>query len=323
MKATNQFGQMAACLCAGVVLSACGSGAPLNAVPPNPPPGAVFSQGIAAESFSCGNLARQCSGSTNRFIEARCGFVVAEDGARLQVPAVPAEGPDPTDLYNSCSGDGDNPDYLEELQTVVVDADGEEIVGYLFGDNYFELHVNGQIVARDPIGFIPFNSAVVRFKAKAPLTFAVKLVDWGTHLGVGMEYDRFNVGDGGFIARFSNGTETNGAWKCRTFYVSPLEDASCVKPGPDTSTCPEEPPCADRDPASCRALHYPVPDDWASVDFDDSHWPAASTYWARQVTGNRAYHDYDDKFATAQFIWSHSLNQDNLVLCRVQAGPTP
>ena len=321
MKTIGRFGQVAACVCAAAVLSACGDGdAPDSTVPPTPPPGAVFSQGIAAETFSCGNLARQCSGSTGRFIEARCGFVQADDGRLLQVPTVPAEGPDPTDLYNSCSGDGDNPDYLEELQTVVVDADGEEITGYLFGDNYFELYVNGTIVARDPVGFVPFNSAAVRFKAKAPLTFAVKLVDWGTHLGVGMEYDRFNVGDGGFIARFSDGTETNAAWKCRTFYVSPLQDASCVKPGPDTSSCPEEPPCTDHDPASCRALHYPVPENWASVDFDDSDWPAASTYWARQVTNNRAYHDYDDKFATAQFIWSHNLNQDNLVLCRVQAG---
>ena len=251
---------------------------------------------------------------------ARCGIVVAEDGRRIQVPAVPADGPEPTDLYNDCSGAGRNPEHLDQLRTVVVDPDGEEITAYLFGDNYYELYVNGKIVARDPIGFIPFNSGVVRFKAKAPLTFAVKLVDWGTHLGVGMEYDRWNVGDGGFIARFSDGSETGANWKCRAFYISPLEDASCVQSGPDSSACPERPPCVDRDPASCRALHYPVPENWASSDFDDSGWDAASTYPASAVTNQRAYRDYADSFGTARFIWSQNLDQDNLVLCRGRAA---
>ena len=55
-----------------------------------------------------------------------------------------------------------------------------------------------------------------------------ELLDWGTHLGVGMEYDRWNVGDGGFIARFSDGTETGAAWKCRAYYISPLPAAGAV-----------------------------------------------------------------------------------------------
>ena len=123
------------------------------------------------------------------------------------------KGPIPTDLYNDCGGPGHNPSHLEDLQTVEIDADGEEVTGYVFGDNYYELYVNGEIVARDPVGFVPFNSGVVRFKANGPLTYAVKLVDWGTHLGVGMEYDRWNVGDGGFIASFSDGMETGADWK--------------------------------------------------------------------------------------------------------------
>ena len=282
-------------------------------------PGAegVLSRGLASETFSCGGLARECSGPARRFMEAMCGTVVADDGSRVQVPTVPAEGPDPTDLFNDCGGPGHNPDYLEELETVTIDADGEEVTGYVFGDNYFELYVNGSIVARDPVGFIPFNSSVVRFRAQRPLTFAVKLVDWGTHLGVGMEYDRWNVGDGGFIARFSDGTETGGSWKCRAYYISPLEDRACVKPGPDTSGCPERPPCVGRDPASCRALHFPVPEDWAEPGFDDSEWHQASIFPASAVTNQRAYRDYADKFAQARFIWSHNLDQDNLVLCRV------
>ncbi len=280
----------------------------------------VLTQGLATESFSCGNLARECSGPARRFIEARCGIVVGEDGARIQVPTVPAEGPDPTDLYNDCSGAGDNPAHLEDLETVEIDAEGTEVTGYVFGDNYYELYVNGSIVARDPIGFVPFNSGVVRFKAKGPLTYAVKLVDWGTHLGVGMEYDRWNVGDGGFIAAFSDGMETGASWKCRAFYISPLDDRSCVKPGPDSSACPERPTCVERDPTTCRALHFAVPEDWASPDFDDSDWLPASTYAASQVTNQRAYSGYVEKFAGADFIWSRNLDQDNLVLCRGQAS---
>ena len=283
------------------------------------PDGGIVTQGLAVETFSCGNLATTCTGTARRFIEARCGIVVAPDGVRLQVPTVPAGGPDPADLYNDCSGTGHNPTHLEDLETVVIDPDGEEVTGYLFGDNYYEIHVNGAIVARDPVGFVPFNSGVVRFKAKRPLTYAVKLVDWGTHLGVGMEYDRWNVGDGGFIARFSDGTETGADWQCRAYYISPLQDRSCVGPGPDSSACPERPPCAERDPASCRALHFPVPEHWASPGFDDSAWHQASTYPASAVTNQRAYRDYRDKFGSADFIWSHNLDQDNLVLCRFQS----
>ena len=283
------------------------------------PDGGIVTQGLAVETFSCGNLATTCTGTARRFIEARCGIVVAPDGVRLQVPTVPAGGPDPADLYNDCSGTGHNPTHLEDLETVVMDPDGEEVTGYLFGDNYYEIYVNGTIVARDPVGFVPFNSGVVRFKAKRPLTYAVKLVDWGTHLGVGMEYDRWNVGDGGFIARFSDGTETGADWQCRAYYISPLQDRSCVGPGPDSSACPERPPCAERDPASCRALHFPVPENWASPQYDDSEWHQASTYPASAVTNQRAYRDYRDKFGSADFIWSHNLDQDNLVLCRFQS----
>ena len=277
----------------------------------------ILTRGLAEETFSCGNLAQSCSGPARRFMEAKCGIVVSEEGHRLQVPAEPATGPNPTDLYNDCGGAGHNQGYLEELETVTVDPDGDEITGYLFGDNYYELYVNGEIVARDPIGFIPFNSGVARFRAKGPKTYAVKLVDWGTHLGVGMEYDRWNVGDGGFIARFSDNTETGRAWKCRAFYISPLEDRTCVQPGPDSSACPERPPCVERDPASCRALHFRVPEEWAKPEFDDSSWDEASVYPASAVTNQRAYRDYAQSFGNASFIWSHNLDQDNLVLCRV------
>lgn len=54
----------------------------------------------------------------------------------------------------------------------------------------YELFVNGTFVARDAIAFTPFDSSVVRFKARYPITYAVKLVDWEGHIGVGLEYAR-------------------------------------------------------------------------------------------------------------------------------------
>jgi hypothetical protein len=71
-------------------------------------------------------------------------------------------------------------------------------------DNYFQLFVNGRLVAVDSVPFTPFNSSVVRFRAKRPLTYAIKLVDWGGgNVGLGTESGGgpHHPGDGGFIAR--------------------------------------------------------------------------------------------------------------------------
>ncbi|MDO6806757.1 hypothetical protein Q4595_30135, partial [Wenyingzhuangia sp. 1_MG-2023] len=62
------------------------------------------------------------------------------------------------DLYNECSGV--TPRSLAELSVedvavVSIDPDGEVVTGYIFADNYFELYVNGQLVAVDPVPFTP------------------------------------------------------------------------------------------------------------------------------------------------------------------------
>ena len=43
------------------------------------------------------------------------------------------------DVFDTCIGTGDNPNYASQLQTVVVDKDGVEITGFIHADNYFEL----------------------------------------------------------------------------------------------------------------------------------------------------------------------------------------
>ena len=262
----------------------------------------------------------------NNYNAADVGFVTSADGQRIAVPGPVHDGPMAVDIFNNCTGPGDNPDYLSQLETVVIDEDGVEITGFIFGDNYFELYVNGQFVGRDPIGMTPFNSNVVRFKASYPMTYAVMGVDWATHVGVGLEYDSFNVGDGGFIAYFSDGNGTHDGWRAETFYISPLDDPSCVRTegGRDSSFCSQatRPVCADNDPSSCQALHFPVPPDWAAPEFDDSRWPQAIVWPAARVTGQRAYTGYTELFGDAEFLWTRNIRLDNLVLGRYTAiGP--
>lgn len=264
------------------------------------------------------SLTSECPNNA-RFVVGASGTVQAEDGSVIVVPMLVNEGVGAVDMYNDC-GDGDNPDYLAELETVVVDADGEVITAHLFGDNYYELYVNGQFIARDSISFVPFNSTAVRFQATYPITIAVHMADWETHLGIGLEYDIFHVGDAGFIASFDNGAVTGGDWKVLPVYIAPLDDPACVieddDGNADASNCSIRPACADGKPDLCRALHYRVPDGWTQPGFDDSHWQNATLFEADAVTRAPGYASYADRFGAASFIWSPSLKLDNQVLAR-------
>ena len=255
------------------------------------------------------------------------GTVTSEDGRTWRVPAPVNEGPVATDVFDTCIGTGDNPNYASELQTVVIDKDGVEITGFIHADNYFELYVNGQFVARDSIPMTPFNTSVVRFRAKYPMTYAIMGVDWETHPGVGMEYANFNVGDAGFIAYFSDGNGTHSDWHAETFYVAPLDDPSCVRVTPagrDSSFCSQavRPVCAQKDPKLCKALHFTIPSDWTSARFNDAGWPVAIVWPAAAVSDQPAYVKYTHLFGNAEFIWTRNLRLDNLVLARYTAkGP--
>jgi hypothetical protein len=123
---------------------------------------------------------------------AALGRITGQDGTIWSVPAAVnfASASKASDLYNECIGV--TPKSLTEVRidtvpVVEVDPDGEVITGYLLADNYFELYVNGKLIAVDAVPFTPFNSAIVRFRAKRPVTYAVKLVDWEEHLGLGTE----------------------------------------------------------------------------------------------------------------------------------------
>src|SRR5262249_32386382 len=146
----------------------------------------------------------KCEVELRNYRISAVGTIAADNGTVLTVPAPTAyqTGPKLADLFNECSkttpaklADAS----LENVPVVEIDPDGEVITGYVVADNYFELYVNGKLIGVDPIPFTPFNSAIVRFKANRPYTYALKAVDWEERLGLGMETNRgtdWHAGDG-------------------------------------------------------------------------------------------------------------------------------
>ena len=288
-----------------------------------------FSQGAASKVTNTGLL--DC-GARSRV--SAMGETTSEDGKVWTVPAANhfQTAPKATDLFNECDRQElDSIANLKLQEVPVADAGGGEIfTAYLFADNYFELYVNGKLIAVDPVPFTPFNSNVVRFKAERPLSIAVKMIDWEETLGLGMESNRgtkLHPGDGDLVAQFqdANGKTiaiTDGNWKAQTFYTAPIVDRSClVMDGAvrDSSACNNQ---TIKDAASTSAAHWAVPEDWMQPSFDDRGWPAVVTYTNNTVgvDNKKSYTNFvelfDAKDADAQFIWSSNLVLDNLVLLR-------
>jgi hypothetical protein len=288
-----------------------------------------FTKGAATKVTNAGLL--DC-GARSRI--SAMGEITSEDGKVWTVPAANnfQTAPKASDLFNECGGQElDSVADLKLQDVPVADAGGEEVfTAYLFADNYFELYVNGKLIAVDPVPFTPFNSNVVRFKAERPLSIAVKMIDWEEILGLGMESNRgtkFHPGDGGLVAQFQDASGktiaiTDANWKAQTFYTAPIVDRSClVVDGAvrDSSACDKQ---TIKDAASTSAAHWAVPEDWMQPSFDDSGWPAAVTYTNNTVgvDNKKSYTNFvelfDAKDADAEFIWSSNLVLDNLVLLR-------
>jgi len=291
-----------------------------------PEPGGSVSQGSATTEIA--NLFERPGSRI-----AAVGTITAEDGTVWTVPAANnyTTAPKASDLYNQASGV--TPASLSEVDlsavpVVEVDPDGEVITGYLFADNYFELYINGTLVGVDPVPFTPFNSCVVRFRAKAPVTYAVKLIDWEENLGFGTELNGgnpYHAGDGGFMAQFSDGTVTDGNWKAQTFYIAPVDDPANVIELPDGTRDSSAVPLT-AGSANNYAIHFPVPDGWSMPGFDDSEWPQATTFSEETVgvDNKPAYTNFADQFggSGASFIWASSLVFDNEVIVRFTSSGT-
>lgn len=289
---------------------------------------ATFTTGLATETnsglISCGKKSRASA----------VGEITSDDGTVWTVPAATHfdSAFKATDLFNECGGTELSSLSRLDLQRVpLLDAGGsEEFVAYLFADNYFELYVNGKLIAIDPVPFTPFNSNVVRFTAERPVTIAVMMVDWEENLGLGSENNRgkaFHPGDGGFVAHLhdANGKTvsiTDENWRAQTFYTAPIVDRDClVVDGQqrNSSACDES---GVDDASGFSGAHWAVPEDWMLPSFNDGNWPVATLYSNDTVGVNnkKAFTNFQDIFDTpgadAQFIWSSNLVLDNLVLLR-------
>ena len=274
------------------------------------------------------------------------GRVNSIDGRTWFVPAAVKFAntfyPPSLDLHNTCTGitfastEQARAAYADG-PFITVDADGEMITAYVFADNYFEMYVNGNPVGKDNVPYTPFNSSVVRFRAKRPFTVVVRAVDWEENLGLGTESQgqqvRYHAGDGGLVITFTDESNTiiattSPEWKAQTFYTSPIQDLSCLK---EEGTLRNSKLCSTAD-ATDGSQHYAVfwdrPAGWENADFDDSSWPNAFTYTNKEVgvDNKPAYTNFTDVFDAAgndaAFIWTSNLVLDNDVILRYRVPGT-
>ncbi|WLR42522.1 hypothetical protein LC087_17810 [Bacillus carboniphilus] len=283
-----------------------------------------FSEGSGevtdANIYTCQNA--------NNSRDSAIGTVTSEEGEIWNVPIQPNEElEDASDLYNECTGtifpsieDLD----VNDIPIIEIDEDGEVITGYIFADNYFELYINGQPVAKDAVPFTPFNSHVVRFKASYPITYAIKAVDWEENIGLGTENNRgsdYHPGDAGIIAVFSDGTTTSESWLAQSFYISPLTNKDDLVITEDNNgKITHETPDFNKVTCTtdCYAAHFSLDENWYAKDFDDSSFPHAVTYTTDEigVDNKKAYMNYENLFSKGQFVWTKNLVYDNVIILR-------
>lgn len=269
---------------------------------------------------------------------AGIGTITASDNTKWIVPAevnyTNTSFPFAPDLYNPNGQKYTTAsaalNAFDSKNIIEIDPTGELITGYIFGDNYFELYVNGVPVGKDAIPFTDFNSHIVKFRVNRPFTVAMLLVDWEENLGLGSEANQgvaYHPGDGGLVAVFKDAAgitlaTTGSEWKAQTFYSAPIKDLSCPK---ESGTTRSTSACNTDDVNSGTAyygLHWAMPADWTSKSFDDSKWPAATTYTnaAIGVDNKPSYTNFTDVFDNktddAEFIWSTNVILDNKVIVR-------
>ena len=270
---------------------------------------------------------------------AAVGTITASDNSVWTVPAVTnysnASFPFASDLNNACNGNNYSTSAtalaaLNGSDIVTVDANGEIITAYIFADNYFEMYINGVPVGKDNVPFTQFNSNIVRFKVNRPFTISMLLVDWEERLGVGAETNgpyTYHCGDGGMVAVFKDASnniiaKTGSDWKAQTFYTAPIMNLLCPTESGTLRLSANCSTTGSNDGTLYYGLHWARPENWTLASFDDSSWPAATTYTNTTigVDNKPSYTNFtnifDDVSNDAQFIWSKNVILDNEVIVR-------
>ena len=174
----------------------------------------------------------------------------------------------------------------------------DTIKANVYADNWFQLYINGELVATDSIKFIPHNVVSVDVLPSYPMTLAVMAKD-NADAKTGMEYNNTQIGDGGFILKLGDGTVTSAKWKAKEFFWGPI----------------------DGDTAKPRTESIPIPKNWHAIDFDDSTWGNAREYSQEEVGPKKPFFEHD--FDGAKFIWSGDLKLDNTVIFRHRVVAPP
>lgn len=193
---------------------------------------------------------------------------------------------------------GDRPAGPTETSSIRKPTIEDTLKVNVYADNTFTLYINGELVATDPIKFVPHNVVSVDYLPTYPMTIAV-LAEDNADPETGMEYADTTIGDGGFILKFSDGTVTDGTWKARRFSWGPL-NGDIQRP---------------------RVRSNPLPKDWFEIGFDDDDWDEATVFTEDQVDPKQVYHEHD--FEGASFIWTDDLSLDNTVVFRKRVASPP
>ncbi|MFN8491546.1 MAG: hypothetical protein U0350_28370 [Caldilineaceae bacterium] len=190
----------------------------------------------------------------------------------------------------------------------------------VWADNWFAFYLGKQLIKEDSVPITTersFNAEVFTFVATYPLTLNFIVKDFKEN-DTGLEYigtDRQQMGDGGFIAQFTNAATgaliaaTDANWVCLVTHKAPL-DKACEK---SVNPVAGQPPC------NFKLVKEPI--DWQATNFDASAWPHATVYSEAQVGPKDGYYEIAWNSA-AQLIWSDDLKADNTLLCRLTA-PAP
>lgn len=192
-------------------------------------------------------------------------------------------------------------------------AVAETYAADVWADNWFELRINGALVAEDSVPITTersFNAESFDFEAEPPFVMGLVAKDFKEN-DTGLEYigtRRQQMGDGGVIAQLRNAAGetvvvTDSTWQCLVIHTAPLDKSCEAEPNPVAGE------------GVCGFAIDDEPADWDQLGFDAEDWPAADVYTEQQVSPKDGY-DRVDWAAAAELIWGPDLEQSNTILCR-------
>ena len=138
---------------------------------------------------------------------------------------------------------------------------------------------------------MPHSVISVDILPEFPMTIAVMAKD-NADAKTALEYNDTNIGDGGFIMKIGNDIVTDSSWKAKNFFHGPING----------------------DKANPKVQYFDIPEDWYTIDFDDSSWANATVHSEESVRPKEPFYEKD--FKGAKFIWTGNLELDNTILFR-------